>query len=176
MLWTSRKWPPLERSKRRPTCGSSRPLMASRSWDGAVARSDACAATKASSPTAAPRSAGNGNPKLHRSKVLPRIIAHSFHQTLCGQAPQDFANGTKMQNAKARRASSRTSQSPCHTLDCQWQHGERHSLWNSRGQLPGSGRNKPLTAEERRTFGHIPDSGMVRPESLQRPAFTGSLS
>jgi hypothetical protein len=25
--------------------------------------------------------------------VLPRIIAHSFHQTLCGQAPQDFANG-----------------------------------------------------------------------------------
>jgi hypothetical protein len=38
-------------------------------------------------------SAGNRNPKLHRSKVLPRIIAHSFHQTLCGQAPQDFANG-----------------------------------------------------------------------------------
>ena len=35
MLWTSRQWPPLERSKRRPSCGSSRPLMASRSWDAA---------------------------------------------------------------------------------------------------------------------------------------------
>ena len=54
----------------------------------------------------------------------------------------------------ARGGRKHAKASAAYTLDRlhQWQQGERHSLWNSRGQLPGSGRNKPLTAQERRTL------------------------
>ena len=92
---------------------------------------------------------------------VPRSARHLWSQTLARALAAVVHHWKKLLmlprcvlGVPARGGRKHAKASAAYTLDRlhQWQQGERHSLWNSRGQLPGSGRNKPLTAEERRTL------------------------